>query len=253
MSGDRLTRRRLLLGATAATAALTGCLSGDGGSGETANNSGGTATTESQTATPAETSTPVTTTSDPTTTLDESAGVCAPWEGQTTSYDAAGTPFFCTYDYVAAWTPGESTSHSRGHFIRFTSPPVGDDDFALTLRVSQDNVPLTAAERDDEIEFLTNLDTEPREVVDEVTYDGESRPVLGLAEGTYPYYQPGLSVFLPYGSGSDRRYYGVGAVLFSGLGVSDEARPACIAAAEAAQSAVVQSLAPNPETTFEGA
>ena len=250
MSTDRITRRQLVLGATAATAALTGCLGGGGGT-ESDDDPAAATTTEPPTATPADT-TP-TTTSDPTATPGESTAFCAPWEGQTTPYDAAGTPFFFGYDYVGTWTPEGITDYSSGHFVRFSSPPVGEDEFSLTLRVSQFDTAFTPAERDEEIEYFLNFEAEPREVVDEITYDGESLPVLGLAEQEVSYYQPGLSVFLPYGSGNERRYYSVGVVLFDGLRVPDEERQACIAVAEAAQSAVIESLTPNPDTTFEGA
>lgn len=246
MSKYRMTRRQLVLGATAATAALTGCLGG-GSSAETGDDPGDAATTEPQTATPTDTPAPTTTTP------SESTAFCAPWEGQTTPYDSAGTPFFFDYDYVETWTPEGITDYSGGHFVRFSSPPVGDDEFSLTLRVSQFDRAFTAAERDEEVEYFLNFEAEPREVVDEITYDGESLRVLGLAEEEVSYYQPGLSVLLPYGSGSERRYYPVGVVLFDGLSVPDGERQACIAAAEAAQSAVIESLTPNPDTTFEGA
>lgn len=252
MSRNHLTRRRLVLGATAATAALTGCLGGgttDDGS-EASPTS--TPTSEPRTTTPTATATPAPTASDATATPAESVGTCAPWTGGTTPYEVAGTPFFFGWDHVSSWTPEGITQYSRGSFVRFISPSVGEDDFALTLRVSQDNVALTAAERDEEIEARLNFEAEPNEVVDEITYDGETVRVLGTVEEEYPFYQPGLAVFLPQGSGEDRRYYGVGAVLYDGMAVAEADQQACISAAEAAQSAVIQSLAPNPDTTFEG-
>lgn len=232
----RLTRRGLVLGATVA---LAGCVS-------SGSDQGPPGTTGSEPTGAGSTST----TAAPATTAGESGAACATWEGATTPYDSSDTPFFFDYDYVASWTPEELTNYSRGHFVRFTSPAVGEDDFTLTLRVSQSGTAFTAAERDEEVEYFLDFEAEPREVVGEVTYDGETLRVLGLAD-VGDYYQPGLSVFLPYGSGSDRRYYPVGSTLFGGLGVAEADRPACIAAAEAAQSAVIQSLAPNPETAFQ--
>jgi len=256
---NRPTRRGFLLGTTVAVTALAGCIGagddgadGDGEAGATTPSRTTTATLES---TPAETATA---TAEPTPTgtatvaptPDEStAGVCSPWEGAATPFDTAGTPFVFTYDYVETWTPGEVSNYSQGHLQRLTSPAVGDADFSLTTRISQTtSTPLTATERDEEVEFRLNLESEPRTVVDEVTYAGETLRVLGLAEEAYSFYQPGLTVFLPHGQGADRRYYPLGVATFDGLGVDESDREACIAAAEAAQWTIVESLEPNTAT-----
>lgn len=273
MKENRRTRRDFLLGTTAALTALSGCIgggddSGAGGSGATGETTPTRTATGTAEPTPTSTSTPtVTATAEPTpmstptptataapSTTASAAGVCAPWGGAVTPYDTADTPFVFSYDHVETWTPGEVTSYSRGHLQRLTSPAVGDADFSLTMRISQTSSnPLTAAERDEEVDYWLNFENEPRVVVDEITYDGERLRVLGIADEETLFYRPGLTVFLPHGRGEDRRYYPVGVATFDGLGVDESEREACIAAVEAGQWTTISSLEPNPETTFDGA
>ena len=228
------TRRRLLLATAAALTATAGC-SGDGtGGGDGDTGSGNTPT-------------PTATADDPTT------PACASWQGAPTRYDASGTPFVFSYDYVETWNLSEISDDPRGHLQRLTSPPVGDNDVTMTVRISQSPTPLTVADRDEEIQYLLGLDSEPRVVVDELTYDGESLRVLGLHEADVSLYQPGYTVFLPHGTGAARRYYSVGTTAFGSVQVDDDDLEACVAAVDDAQSMVIASLEPNPATTFDGA
>lgn len=251
------TRRRLLLATAAALTTTAGCSGGTDGTGG-ADGGAGSGRTATPTATPAEstatpTNTPTATEQPATETPTEQASVCASWEGETTRYDVSGTPFIFSYEYVETWNPGEITEYSQGHLHRFTSPPVGANDVTMTLRVNQTNNPLTAAERDDEIDYFLNFESEPRVIVDEITYDGESLRVLGLPDEDIALYEPGYTVFLPHGSGADRRYYPVGTTVFGSLQVDDADRETCIAALDDAQWAMLTSFEPNPDTTFDGA
>jgi hypothetical protein len=244
MQADDTTRRVFLASAGAAMVGLAGCSgsddSGDGAGGggdgpdSTANGStpaGG----EGQTATPAKSD-------------SETGPNCSLLAGDPTAFDAAGTPFVFTFDYVDAWTVQDPLEGPGGRSQGITSPVVRVDGEAESagVRIGQRFEPLTAAQVDDEIADAVSGDFSPFEVVYELDYADETVRVVGFPDAELAVYR----FWLPH----DGLYYPVEVdVLSSILNRDEEGQQVllCLDEIQTMVETVRTTLRPNPETTIE--
>lgn len=222
-------RRRVLAAvASAAAAGLAGCL---GGNDDQASDGTTTPTaTDSGTPTPAGAADPF----------------CAPITGTATPYDTAGTPFVFTYDYVDSWTVEEPFGTSTSRAQRVVSPTLSSaDGESATIRVAQSLSPVTAADAQETISFLTDRE-ENNGVTYETEFNGETVAFIELPNVDVNSY----NTHLPYGDGEER-YYSMSIVTFLDGGGPGRTIGDCTDAVNAATRTTLESIAPNPETTID--
>lgn len=176
---------------------------------------------------------------------------CARLTGSPATYDAAGTPFVFTFDYVDSWTLADPLEGPGGRSQGITSPVVTVDGEPESsgIRIGQRFEGVTAAAVDDWIADATAGASNPASVLYEQEYDGETVRVVGIAaEESVPIYR----LWLPHGPAGDRRYYRVEIdVLTSILRVGDDGTDLlCLEETLAATETVRESLRPNPDTTI---
>lgn len=237
MNGRNVTRRQVLAGAAGTGATmLAGCSGGDSIDGG-ADDEAGTATAT------------------PTTAAGPGSGPdpnCDRLLGSPTEYDAAGTPFVFTFDYVDTWTVQDPLEGPGGRSQGITSPRVTVDGEieSAGIRVGQRFEPLTATEVDEQIADATSGQYNPTEVLDAQEYDGETVRIIGIAAAeSVPIYR----LWLPHGPAGERLYYPVEIdVLTSILRVGDDGTDLlCLEETLTATETVRGSLRPNPDTTIE--
>jgi hypothetical protein len=160
------------------------------------------------------------------------------------------------FDYPETWTVGEPIPGQNGRFQQITSPavPVDGDPRTATIRIGQSVPALSASEVEAEKDEQTTRDVDRLAVVDEQTFDGETVEVLGFPDVLPSDYPPAYILYLPYGSGSNRRYYRTSIVTYTDIfGLEDEETDTCNGHIRTAVETVRSSLRPNPETTVDDA
>ncbi|MFC7229614.1 hypothetical protein N0B31_19605 [Salinirubellus salinus] len=241
-----LSRRRVLLGAAAAaTTGLAGCTGGDepagtgdgGGGGSTptataASGGGGDAGTLEATPMPS---------ADPD---------CSRLTGSPTPYDAAGTPFVFTFEYVGSWELQDPLEGPGGMIQGISSPVVTVDGETESagLTVGQKFEALTEAEVQDAVSGATDGEYARSVVVAEPSFGGETIQIIGFEDVELPTYQ----TWLPHGD-DEARYYELTMMLNSSILRQDdegESQTLCLESTVVGVETVRQSLAPNPETTI---
>jgi hypothetical protein len=248
-----VSRRRVLLSAAAAaTTGLAGCTggdesaatSGDGGGGgdgattPTATAAGGDGSGGRDAGTPEATPTP---SADPD---------CSRLAGSPTPYDAAGTPFVFTFEYVDTWELQDPLEGPGGMVQGISSPVVTVDGETESagLTVGQKFEALTEAEVEDAVSGATDGEYARSTVVAEPSFGGETIRIVGFEDVELPTYQ----TWLPHGDG-EARYYELTMMLSSSILRQDEdgeSQTLCLDSTVAGIETVRESLAPNPETTI---
>ncbi|MFC7131701.1 MULTISPECIES: hypothetical protein [Salinibaculum] len=246
------TRRRFLGVAAATMGVLAGCSggdvpadgsSGDGGNGDSTTTPSASGESEAERATA---------TGDATATPDDSPDPnCRRLTGEPTAYDAAGTPFIFTFDYVDSWNVEDALEGPGGRSQGVSSAVVTVDGETESagIRVGQRFEPLTATEVDEEVADATSGDYNPAEVVREVTFAGEPIPVVGFPDAELATYR----MWLPY-EGAENVYYPVEMdTLSSILRRDDEGEQVllCLDGIQTMTETILTSLRPNPDTTIE--
>jgi hypothetical protein len=175
---------------------------------------------------------------------------CALLEGSPTPYDAAGTPFVFTFDYVDTWELQDPLEGPGGLIQGISSPVVTVDGETESagLTVGQKFDPLTAAEVDEYVAESTSGDYARFVEAPEQSFGGETIRVLGFADPELPFYQ----TWLPHGDG-EARYYPLNLLLNTSIlrpGEGDGSGRLCLEPTVAGIETVRESLAPNSETTI---
>jgi hypothetical protein len=235
---------------------LAGCSGGgeptDGNAGSDGSGGGGETTATSTSDGGSATSGQTASGGDATATANDSPDPnCNLLTGQPTEYDAAGTPFVFTFDYIDSWTFQDPLSGPGGRSHGLSSPVVSVDGETESagIRIGQRFEPLTAAEADEQVADATSGEYNPTEIVHEIEYDGETIPIVGFPDAELAVYR----LWLPY-EGTETVYYPVEIdVLSSILRLDDENKQEllCLDAIQTATETIRTSLRPNPETTIE--
>jgi len=239
-----VSRRKLLLGLTTTTAVgLAGC----SGGGSDADSSGDDESDDPSPGTVTAASTEPDSASTPNDSPDPN---CARLTGSQTPYDASGTPFVFSFDYVDSWTVEDPLLGPGGRTQGLSSPVVTVDGETESagLTVIQKFDPLTAAEVDKAVADNTSGQYNPAEVVHEQEFNGETVRVIGLADAALPYYE----MWLPYGD-DEARYYPVSLQLLTSiirLDGDNVARELCLDATVDGAETVRRSLRVNPDSTI---
>lgn len=219
------------------TAASSGSSGGSGGSSDGGGGGGGSDGGSSSDET-----------DEPTATATASADPdCSLLAGSPTPYDASGTPFVFTFDYVDSWTLQDSVQGPGGMIQGIISPTVSVDGEteAAGLTVAQKFEALTAAEAEsaapDVEEYPDRMD------VTEQSFGGETVRFYSVAGSDIPFYQ----AWLPHGDG-ETRYYELTLMLNTSIlrAGGGPTQTLCLETTVAGSETVRQSLVPNPDTTI---
>ena len=246
-----VSRRQLLLGAAVVTSGLAGCT---GGGEPAGGGDAGGAGPQTSTPTPAASGGAGTPTTDSggggSTPNDSPDPNCALLEGSPTPYDATGTPFVFTFDYVDSWELQDPLAGPGGRIQGISSPVVTVDGETESagLTVGQKYEALTAAEVDERITDATSGDYARYVVAEEQEFGSETVQFLGFADADIPFYQ----TWLPHGDG-EARFYQLQLMLNTSILRLDEdnvAQELCLEPTVAGIETVRGSLAPNPDSTI---
>lgn len=238
---NSVSRRKLLLGLTTATATgIAGC-SGGGSAGDSPAGDEGDGSSPGTTAGAGGAGTP----------NDSPDPNCARLTGSPAPYDVSGTPFVFGFDYVDSWTVDEPLEGPGGRVQGISSPTVTVDGSteSASVALSQKFDPLTASEVDETVADSVSGDYARAEVLDEQQFDGETIRFVGLPDITLPYYL----TWLPYGDG-DARYYPVTLEIRTTIFRLDDdnvAQELCVDASLESIETVRRSLRPNSDSTID--
>lgn len=249
-----ISRRRFVIGATAAATALAGCTgnettesddSGDGGSGAgSGSNPSDSPNTTQGTETAADESDPTSGNSpDPD---------CSKLTGEPIPYDASDTLFVFSFDYIDSWELSDPLVGSGGRTQGITSPivTVDGEQESAGIQVIQSSDGISASEVDREIAAGTDGQYARFKVVDEQEFDGETVRVVGISESNRSFFQ----MWLPYGPAEQRQYYSLTINTLTSilrLNEDNESVTLCNDPVYTAADTVRESLRPNPNTTIE--
>jgi hypothetical protein len=243
-------RRRFVLGATAAAASLAGCTSSETPDGAAGDDDAGSAP---DTGSPASQAAAGTTAGDgDATPRDDPDPDCSRLTGDPVPYDASDTLFVFSFDYIDTWELDDPIAGSGGRTQGIASPTVTVDGEreSAGIQVVQSTDALSASEVDAEIAAVTDGQYARFEVVDEQAFDGETVPVVGISDADPSFF----ALWLPHGPADQRKYYSLTiSTLTSILRLNDDNQSVtlCDDPVHAAVETVRESLRPNPGTTIE--
>lgn len=248
-NSQRLPKRRQFLGTLSAAVAIgvAGCSGSTGtGDGDGANTNDPSDGDNPDDGIDGATANEPTDGDDPGSGGDESSGESAVDNSCTTltegytSYPGGERPLFSDFEIPAVLADVTEVMPGEGQFwVRAVRPLTADGDAQFHLSIIQMN---------DGQESARGL-LEVEEVVSEIDYDGEPRPVSKMSRTDLPGVEQ-LRVELPYVSGDGTRYYPFTVQLEVENARDGEVNEACDAAIDEAALHVMESLQPNPDTTF---
>lgn len=251
MKRATISRRRFVIGATAAAATLAGCSGSETADGDNSgdSNSGGASDSDS---TDAPSTTQETTAGESGSTPSNSPDPdCSRLTGDPVPYDASDTLFVFSFDYIDSWELATPLTGSGGQTQDITSPIVTVDGEreSAGIQVIQSTDALSASEVDEEIASGTEGQYARFQVVGEQEFDGETVRVVGISDSDPSFYQ----MWLPHGPADQRQYYSLTInTLTSILRLNEDNKSVtlCNDPVYTATDTVRESLRPNPDTTI---
>ena len=255
MRRTAISRRRFVIGTTAAAATLAGCTGNETADGDDSGDSGSSNALDSgstDTSSATEESDETAAGESGSTPGDSPDPDCSRLTGDPIPYDASDTLFVFSFDYIDSWELSDPLVGPGGRTQAITSPIVTVDGERENagLQVIQSSDGISASEVDQEIAAGTEGQYARFQVVGEQEFDGETVRVIGISESNRSFFQ----MWLPYGSADQRHYYSLTINTLTSilrLNEDNESVTLCNDPVYTAADTVRESLRPNPDTTIE--
>jgi hypothetical protein len=255
MRRTAISRRRFVIGATAAAATLAGCTGNETADGDNSGDGGSVDAPDSgSTETPSASQEPVETAAGESESMPGNSPDldCSRLTGNPVPYDASDTLFVFSFDYIDSWELADPLAGPGGRTQGITSPVVTVDGEreSAGIQVIQSTDALSASEVDSEIASGTESQYARFQVVGEQEFDGETVRVVGISDSDSSFYQ----MWLPYGPADQRQYYSLTVNTLTSIlrmNEDNESVTLCNDPVYAAVETVRESLRPNPDTTIE--